>query len=404
MKFDTADKTFIRQINLSLILKAIRDAAPISRADIAKKLKLNPATVSANVRLLLEDDLVREVGSGTSSGGRKPIMLEINEKAMYSIGLDVQKDKVVAAVVDLDGTILARSEMVFKTHFFFFFLLSTIIAAVKHVLAEKEQDHIGYLGLGVAMHGIVHHKTGVSVYAPAFSWHDVPIKEILSKKFRLPVKVDNDARAMALGEKWFGAAGDAEDFVFLNVGSGIGSGIFIGGNLIRGFGGAAGEIGHIKVIDRGKKCVCGKFGCLDTVGTENSIIEEIVSETQKGVSSSLAAAVKDNSKISIREIVEAASQGDALTLQLLKKEGFYLGVAVSDILNILNPELVIIGGEMALAKEFFFDTLLETAKTHSMEACLKGVKIIPSTFDENSGVIGAAAMVIQSIFLGPIVR
>jgi predicted NBD/HSP70 family sugar kinase len=153
---------------------------------------------------------------------------------------------------------------------------------------------------------------------------------------------------MALGENWFGQAKQIKNYVFLNVGRGIGSGIVLNGEVFRGSGYAAGEIGHIRVVDNGVKCVCGKFGCLDTVATEYTVIRDTINAINTGMESEVARLVQgDVGKINIQTIIDAAAAGDACVLDILRKTGRYIGVAVSYLINILNPDMVILGGSMS---------------------------------------------------------
>ncbi len=404
MKDSIADKTLIRQINLTLILKLIREQAPISRAAIAKQLKLNPATVSSNVKILIDENLIREVGSGVSSGGRKPILLEINESAKFTIGVDVQKDKVVVAAVDLEGMILCSKERVYETHFSKEIVLSTIYQAIDAVMDELGYDRNTYYGIGVGMHGIVDIHKGISVFAPAFSWHNVHISELLEKRYKLPVKIDNDARAMALGEKWFGAAGKVDDFIFLNIGSGIGSGIFISGSLYHGFGGAAGEIGHIKVQDPGKQCVCGSHGCLDTVASLNALLESVEEKRGSEHNSYYSVHFPGNTRLSIADVAQAAKDSDQFTLNLLQEIGKYLGMAMSSALMVMNPEMVVIGGEISSLMQYFLPSFEKFLLQYSLKECKKGLQIKHSALSDQAGVVGAATLIIQRVFKGPVVQ
>lgn len=399
MKFKTGDKHLIREINKSLILKIVRERGPISRADIAPILGLNPATVSSNIKLLLNDRLIKEIGTGESSGGRKPILLALNEEFFNCIGVDVRKDKIIAAVLNLEGKIQNRVELPLKNLDCKESIINDIIDAISRAKSECPVDDDCFFGIGVGMHGIVNFQNGISVYAPAFSWRDVNLKSILEQNFNIPVSMDNDARAMALGEKWFGIAKNKDNFVFLNVGSGIGSGIIINGELYRGKGYAAGEIGHIRVVENGVKCVCGKYGCLDTVATEKSLIKNIVESIQMGIKTDITDLVKDDLlKIDSQVVYKAAKAGDQLAIQSFEQIGRYLGIAVANVINILNPDMVIIGGKISLAGDFVFKPLIDTANILSMRDCIKNVQIVPSSLKENCGVIGAATMAIQNVF------
>ena len=249
------------------------------------------------------------------------------------------------------------------------------------------------------MHGIVDTTKNISVFAPAMSLRNFDLKTFIEKEEQLPVYVDNDANAMALGESWFGEAKQTKNYVFLNVGRGIGSGIVLNGEIFRGSGFAAGEIGHIRVVDNGVKCVCGKFGCLDTVATEYSVMRDIVNSIQSGVKSEITELVKGDMKAITPEIVfEAAKRGDACALEALNKAGRYIGVAVSYVMNILNPDMLILGGSMSLMGEYMMKSLMDAAFTLSMEECTNNVKIVVSSLLDRAGVIGAATLGMQNMF------
>lgn len=405
MNFKTGDKYIIKEINKSLILKIIRKHGPISRADIAKMLGLNPATVSSNIKNLMEDGIVREMGIGESSGGRRPILLVINEASLSCIGVIVQKDKVITAVVNLEGKMVSRVEMGFNGLVSEESILNCFLESIESAKKKSGIDEDCFFGIGVGMHGIVNYKEGVSVYAPAFGWHNVDIKGRLEKKYHIPIIVDNDVRVMALGEKWFGIAQNVENFIFLNASSGIGSGVFINGELYRGVSCAAGEVGHIRAVENGKKCICGKFGCLDTVATVKSLIKDMVSSIQMGYGTCITDLVNgDLQQIDLDVIYKAAIERDELAVKSLEQVGRYLGVAVAEIINTLNPEMIIVGGELASTGDFIMKPLIETTEMLSMKECIMGVHIVPSMLKENCGVIGAATMAIQSVFNGPIIK
>ncbi len=404
IKESTANKTLIRQVNLTLILKLIREESPISRASLARRLGLNPATISSNVKILLNEGLIREVGAGTSSGGRKPILLEIDQSARYVIGVDVQKDKVVVAVVTLDGTILCSKEQIFVTHFSKETVLSTIYSTIDSAISCKYLDLDICYGIGVGMHGIVDVVRGISIFAPAFAWHNVEIQELLEERYKVPVKIDNDARAMALGEKWFGCTGDIDDFLFINIGGGIGGGLFIGGKVHRGYSGTAGEIGHIKVAENGKKCVCGNSGCLDTEATVKSILDEIEEVRTQSADSWYNDSLREGRSITINDVSDAAIAGDVFTRELLHRVGYYLGRAISDVLAVVNPQMIVIGGEISPLLDFILPTLKETLESFSLQESLEGMEIKGSSLHEKAGIIGAATLIIQRVFKGPVVH
>ncbi len=395
MSYITGDKQLIKEINKASIFQVVQDKGPISRADIAKILKLTSATVSSNMSELIQDGIVCEIGTGSSKGGRRPVLVAVSDDGVCFIGVDIHKDGVEAAIVTLKGRIVAVSERPFLHSDGDF--EHDVLACIRAAREQAADRNIR--GIGIGMHGIVDTTKNISVFAPAMSLRNFDLKSFIEKEERLPVYVDNDANAMAVGESWFGEAKQTKNYVFLNVGRGIGSGIVLNGEIFRGSGFAAGEIGHIRVVDNGVKCVCGKFGCLDTVATEYSVMRDIANSIQSGVKSEITELVDGDMKaITIETVMEAAKDGDSCTLDALSKAGRYIGVAVSYVINILNPDMVILGGSMSLLGEYMMDSLTDAAFTLSMKECADNVRIVVSSLLERAGVIGAATLGMRNMF------
>lgn len=395
MGYNTGDKQLIKEINKASIFQVIHDLGPISRADIAKILKLTSATVSSNMLELIEEGIVQEIGTGISSGGRKPVLVTISDSGVFFLGVDIHKDGVEAAVVTLTGRIVATAEQPFQHENGDF--EHDVLACIRAARSLAQVQNIKSIGIG--MHGIVDTTKSISVFAPAMSLRNFDLKTFIEREEHLPVCVDNDANAMALGESWFGQAKQVKNYVFLNVGRGIGSGIVLNGEVFRGSRYAAGEIGHIRVVDNGIQCVCGKYGCLDTVATEYTVIRDTISALHTGIKSEAARIVAGNlNAINFETIQEAAASGDECVIDILSKTGRYIGVAVSYIINILNPEMIILGGSLSRLGEYMMDSLQEAAVNLSMKECSDGIKIVLSSLREKAGVIGAATLGMRNLF------
>jgi len=220
----------------------------------------------------------------------------------------------------------------------------------------------------------------------------VPVAEIIGKEFKLPVILDNNDRALAQGEKWFGVAQKMQNFICLKVGAGIGSGIFTNGILYRGVSMSAGEIGHIVVDEDGPLCVCGNYGCLDSLATIPALIKRTVKLIRQGAESRIYSMV-DGRLDAINEdiILEAAKKDDAIALQVLRDTGRYLGIAIANIINVLNPEAVIIEGKILEAGEFVFQSLRETVKNKALSYTFRKVKIIPGVLGDD----GVAILILE---------
>ena len=291
--------SYIQKQNRRKILKKVWEEKSISRAELAKNLKITPATVSSNVAELERMNFIRLGMEGESSGGRKPKMLEINESSLLCIGITVKKDEVVSAIVNLTGIQkLTRTDRyplpINKENIF-----ATIIKSIKELVTKVNGNNQRILGIGVGFHGVVDYKSGISIYAPAFDWRFVNIKALLENEFKIPVIVDNDARVMVLAEKWFGKYRSLKNLIFLSLDSGVGGGILIDGKIFRGSNSASGEIGHIRVKDNGVKCLCGNYGCLETIASSKALTQEIISQIHLGYPTMITSMVENEILITL---------------------------------------------------------------------------------------------------------
>lgn len=262
----------MKSVNKSIILNKIRTSEPISRAEIAKETKITPPTVSSIVKELIEQGLVKESTLGHSSGGRKPTMLHINTGAYYVIGIDAGPETVECILTDLAGGILQRTSSLLKKPLTNEMFIDVLKENVYAILGRADVNQEKIIGIGIAMHGVVDAETGMSRIAPILNLTNIPIKDVLEQEFNLTVRVENDARAMALGESWFGGRDDAGgSMAAVNIGHGVGAGIVINGKLYHGAEGIAGELGHMIIDINGEKCECGNRGCLQTIVSGKAI-------------------------------------------------------------------------------------------------------------------------------------
>jgi len=384
-KFLKVNSELPTEINTTMVLNTIWEHSSLSRSDIVSKTNLTAATVSRIVKKLIDYGFVQEVGHGLSSGGRKPILVKLNPRAKMVIGIDIEIDGINGVLVDLKGNILER-----KTLKNIEVEQDKILKKVKDIIKEK------IIGIGIGMHGLVDYYKGISIYPPAFKWSNVPVAEIIGKEFKLPVILDNNDRALAQGEKWFGVAKKMQNFICLKVGAGIGSGIFTNGILYRGISMSAGEVGHIVVDEDGPLCVCGNYGCLDSLATIPALIKRTVKLIRQGAESKIYSMVDGRlDTISEDIIFEAAKRGDAIALQVLRDTGRYLGIAIANIINVLNPEAVIIEGKIIEAEEFVFQSLRETVKNKALSYTFRKVRIISGVLGEDGVAIGASTLILE---------
>ena len=391
----------MKQLNVSAVLKVIKDNGSLSRAEIAKLTGLTPASVTNITKFLIEDKFLIESKVGESSGGRPPIILELNADARYVIGVGIGVGVIDVVITNLSANIIIKKSIIIEDERYHYDLVIKKLVNLHNEVVESSQiDQEKILGVGVALHGIVNARTGVSIHALYYGWKNKNIKEKLEQELGLTVCVDNYVRAMALGESWFGATKDIANFVTLNISNGIGAGIIINNTPYYGVDFSAGEIGHIVVEADGDKCNCGKYGCLETVASNNNITRKAIKLIKQGVNSSLSRDVNDINNWSIEDICKDAKEGDELSITILKEAARYIGVAITNLINILNPTAIVVVGEIFENTTYTIETLNEIVKNRGLKLLSENVRIIRSLLGRDAAVVGASTLVIQEIFNG----
>ncbi|GAA4720066.1 ROK family transcriptional regulator [Brevibacillus fulvus] len=389
----------MKSLNKSLILNVIRTEGPISRAEIAKKTNLTPPTVTNIVGELLESNLVVESDLGNSTGGRKPIMLRINSTAFQVIGIDVAISHIRVIAITLDAQIIQSLKIKLPSNLTNEILLDLLIDAVNQIIQKADLQQQNIIGIGVGMHGLVNPDEGVSIYAPNLHLRQIPIRQALEEAFQIPVEVENDARAMALGESWFGNGQGVENSVSIYVGMGVGAGIILNHKLYRGASHTAGEMGHTTVDANGPKCSCGNYGCLEALVAGPAIVARTQTALREGRESIiLQLAEGDFDKISGEIVYQAALQADPLALEILRDTGRYLGIGIANIINTLNPQKVIIGGGVSKSGEFILEALREQVQRRSLETPCQAVTIETAKLGGHATAIGAATLILRNLF------
>lgn len=391
----------MKQLNVSAVLKVIRDNGSLSRADVAKITGLTPASVTNITKMLIEDEYLVECKVGQSSGGRPPIMLELNPNARYVIGISIGVGMIDVVITNLSAEIILKKSIeINEERYDYDFVFKELVKLINEVIECSKIEKEKILGAGVALHGIVNARTGMSIYSPYYGWKEINIKEALENELNLGVYVDNDVRAMALGESWFGITKDISNFVTLNISNGIGAGIIINNKPYYGVDFSAGEIGHIVVEGDGDKCNCGNYGCLETVASNNNITKKAIKLIKQGTNSVLKELKTDINQLTIEDISEAAKLEDELAISIIKEAARYIGIAITNLINILNPTSIVVVGEIFENTFYAIETLNEIVKNRGMKLSSENVRIIKSMLGRDAAVVGATTLVIQEIFNG----
>ncbi|MBL8098854.1 MAG: ROK family transcriptional regulator [Anaerolineales bacterium] len=394
----TADQAFVRETNLSLVLRLIHSQAPISRAQVAVLTGLNKSTVSSLVDELLEKNLVHEIGSNVGGAGRPAMMLEVNAQAGNVIGAELGVDFVSVAVTDFMGNILWRKREEADPNVNQVKMINQTLQIVKEAIAFGKKKHQRVLGLGLTTPGTVNINEGVLIFAPNLHWRNVPFGKIFAEQTKLPVYVENDANAAAVAEHLFGTARQVQDFLFVFSGVGIGGGLFLNGKLYRGKNGYAGEIGHFPIMAEPYQtvCHCGNRGCWETYANQYSIIQRVQARLEVKRSSIIPKLMAEqNSGLTIPLIKQAADAGDKEAIDSFAEAGLAMGQGFAGLINIFNPKKMILGGPLSIAGEYLLPNIIEAVKRHSMPEISQQAEIVLSKFGPDASLIGAIAIVVD---------
>ncbi|AOZ93469.1 ROK family protein [Paenibacillus crassostreae] len=377
----TGDQALVKKINKSIVLDTIRRHGPLSRIQVSEKTGLNKATVSNLVLELLANYLVEEIGPGESSGGRKPTMLLFHRSAGHAIGLELSVTHLTGILTDLEDNIVAEYSTRL-TQRDFPSVLDEMHQAIRSLMQKAPSSPHGVVGIGVGVPGMVD-DSGTILFAPNLGWEKIPLKDILEDAFSIPVTIDNEANAGAEGELHYGAGIDVHHLIYISAGMGIGSGIIVDGQLYKGARGYAGETGHMTIEANGSKCSCGNQGCW----------ELYASEITYGDLS------KDLPAHTTQELIPHALQHDPAILGLFNTIGHYLGIGITNIINSFNPELIIIGGPLAEAKEWLESPLQSVVAQRTLPYHRSQLQVQFSALGSHSTMLGASYAAVSQ-FLG----
>jgi glucokinase-like ROK family protein len=400
----SADQVLVRELNLSLVLRYIHNEAPVSRAQIAHVTGLNKSTVSSLVEELLKRNLIHETGTNSVGTGRPATLLEINPKAGGIIGAELGVDFVAIALTDFTGNILWRQLIHVDPADAQETILSSTLKLTDTAIEVCKAHKLDCLGLGLSVPGTVDLAGGVLVFAPNLQWRSVPLKKIFSKHTGLNIYVENDANAAAIAEHLFGVARKCDDFIFIVVGIGIGGGLFLNGNLYRGKDGFAGEIGHTPIVAEPYQilCHCGKLGCWETYANQHSIIQRVQTRLDNNKESIIPCILeKQNTPLSISIIKQAADEGDRESLESLTETGVALGLGFASLIDIFNPEKIILGGPLSIVGNYLLPAIIETAPSHSLSDTGPSAEIQLSSFETDAILLGAVSIVVDDILSNP---
>ena len=384
----------LRTLNRRILLNILSERQPISRADIAKISGLNKATVSTITGELLRDNFIVEEGFGrtTPIGGKPPTPLRLNELRFGLFGLDIRADETILALSDFQNRLIARKS--YETGHDPRAFLREIGGEINRLRAEHKQ-FVEIAGVGVSLPGLVDNPSGRFISSVVLPWRDVPVVEWLGETTRLPIHIDNSARCAALAEIWHSKSNYAHvrNLLYVSVSSGLACGVVIDGGLYRGGTNTAGQFGHFPLDMNGPECRCGLRGCWDLYASDNATVARY-----RAIPGSTA-----KRGVTMRRIVELVESGDPAATEAVRATARFLGLGITGLVNGLDPEVVVVGGEITKAWG-----LVEPIITQEMRRNMLGVgeggRDIPlrrSTFDVRPSLKGALTLVLSDLLSVP---
>lgn len=384
------------QRNRQVLLSLVWEQGEISRKELAAFSGLSIATTKRIVEDLLHERIVIETGSHKSKRGRRTQLLSLNPEFGFSLGVNLHQNTIALTAISLAGKPIyeeiSPNNGKEKDD-----VIENITLAIQHALdAIQHETAAPLLGIGVGVPGLIDTRQGLVLFCPGLSgWESVYLAAELQKEFATDILIDDNSRCMALAERLYGQGKELNTFLFICIDEGVGGGIFIDGKLYRGKHGIAGELGHILIKENGPRCRCGSIGCLEALVSKQAILNSAKVLIVSDAFSSLKKVIDANGALTLKAIYQEAKAGDKLSNIIINTAGEYLGVGLADFVNVFDPGVVILGGEVVTAfQELLYEEVVRTTKLKSMNPIFSRTVIKRSHFRNDSGSLGAAAMII----------
>ncbi|EII3090991.1 ROK family protein [Vibrio cholerae] len=385
----------IKQINAGRVYKLIDQKGPISRIDLSKESELAPASITKITRELIDAHLIHETTVQEAiSRGRPAVGLQTNNLGWQFLSMRLGRGYLTIALHELGGEVLIDTKIDIHE-----IDQDDVLARLLFEIEEFFQTYAAQLdrvtSIAITLPGLVNSEQGMVLQMPHYNVKNLALGPEIYKATGLPVFVANDTRAWALAEKLFGHSQDVDNSVLISIHHGLGAGIVLDGRVLQGRHGNIGELGHIQIDPHGKRCHCGNYGCLETVASSQAIRDQVTARLQVGEPSCLAT-VDD---ISIEDICAAAADGDPLAVDVIQQLGRYLGAAIAIVINLFNPEKILIGGVINQAKSILYPSIEQCIREQSLPVYHQDLKLVESRFYKQATMPGAA-LIKQALYDG----
>jgi predicted NBD/HSP70 family sugar kinase len=384
------DLQLMHEFNRLLVLNCVRENRVLARAEVARRTNLSRTTVGNIIDELITEGFMREGGSQRSepSGGRRIVPVHFNTRAGYVIGIAMGRNHFTMLLTDLVAEVISQRERPFATSRGPDVCLPELAAEVKSFIAENAVPYHAIVGIGLGMPGPIDSTLTKPAAPPRMpGWDQVPVRQILSEALGIPVFLDKNGNMGALGETRYGVGRQVHDLLYVKLGSGIGSGLIIGGQVFRGGSGSAGEIGHMTIDPNGMLCDCGNHGCLETLAGGPAIL----SEAQRSMPDLQ----------NMADVIQAAQAGNAHCRAALARAGDAIGIALASLINFFNPSVIVVDGSTMRAGDLLLDPIRQSVSSRALSAPLANTVIVPAGLAGHAIALGGVATVIDVVFSAP---
>jgi glucokinase-like ROK family protein len=395
--FSRIDSKAMNKINMSKVLKLIREKEIISIGEITRQTDLTAPSVFRLVKHLMENEgLVKLSGVGPSKGGRPPVIYEFNGTEKFIIGIDVGATYIRAVLANLNAEILYEVQLLTEKEKGYNSVISKLTDLIKRLLNRQDINSGNIIGIGVGVAGLIDKYKKRINFSPDFNWENVDFHGDLAKEFDIPVYLDNSTRLMALGELGYGIGKNCDNFIVINVGYGIAAAIVVNGETISGCFGHSGEFGHMTINpDSDVSCDCGQKGCIEALASGRRIAD-MGRERVMQSKTLIDLCNGDVYKIDAKMVAEAARMEDKVAREILYTAISNLSIGIRNLVNLLDPEMILIGGGVSLSGDIFFSKLAKSMEGKLMRT-KADVRIQPVTFLENATIMGALTLVLDKV-------
>lgn len=389
--------------NMRAVLLSLLYHEPASRVQIAELTGLSTTTITNIIDELLAMGLVTDDGvmgfSGRRKAGRPRSALNLVKNARYAIAVQFGVETYRIAIANLGAEILISNAYSFSRTASPRQTFEEIKQRIEEIIIKGNIERERIIGIGVGAAGLVNYLTGVSTFSYNLGWENLPIREWLSEHLEFPVIVDNNVKAMALGEAFFGAGRNVSSLVFVYGRAGVGSGIVIGNRLLRGADLGAGEIGHMIIMTHGGlKCRCGQMGCLETLVAEPALMQKAEAAALANPDGLLALKLKIGGNRPSDLLFQAAREGDPQAVEIVERASYYLGISLANIVNLLNPQMIVLGGLFIQGQDLILPVARKTLGETAIGGLGKKVDLRATSFGWQAGIVGAASLVLTNLF------